>query len=93
MISQILSFREYPEQSFRKCLGILKLADRFGTDRLENACIRALRYRIYRYRSLKEILENGYDRLEPEKVKEEEAPAVAHDNIRGNAYFGQGEAE
>jgi transposase len=93
MISQILSFREYPEQSYRKCLGILKLAERFGTDRLENACIRALRYRIYRYRSLKEILENGYDRLEPEKVKEEEAPAIAHDNIRGNVYFGQGEAK
>jgi transposase len=92
LITQILSFREYPEQSFRKCLGILKLADRFGTDRLENACIRALRYRTYSYRSLKEILGKGYDRLQPEKVKEEEVAAVAHDNIRGHVYFGQGEA-
>jgi transposase len=92
LISRILSTREYPEQSFRKCLGIIKQADRYGSDRLEAACRRALHYRIFSYRGIKEILENNYDRLELLGEKREEPPCL-HENIRGGGYYGKGEIE
>ncbi|HUZ18920.1 MAG TPA: hypothetical protein VMV68_11075 [Spirochaetia bacterium] len=86
LIAAVLNSREVPEQAFRSCLGILKLADRYETERLEAACRRANAYGITSYRGLRSILEKGLDRqrvLEP-------LPFVLpdHENIRGSAYFG-----
>jgi transposase len=92
LISQMLSMREYPEQNFRKCLGIIKQSDRYGADRLEAACRRALHYRIYSYRGIKEILDNSYDRLELSGEQREE-PLRLHENIRGSGYYGKGKIE
>lgn len=78
--------RAYPEQSFRACLGILGLAKRYGPERLEAACRRALGSGLYQYRSLKSILAHGYDRLEPEPVSAlTSSPAHAH--VRGATYY------
>ena len=38
VVEQILQSRRYPEQSYRSCLGILRLGSTFGEDRLEQAC-------------------------------------------------------
>jgi len=43
VIGHILANRVHPQQGFRSCLGILRLAERYGNDRLEAACRRALR--------------------------------------------------
>lgn len=42
LVEVILRSRRHPEQSFRSCVGILRLAKSFGADRLEAACGRAL---------------------------------------------------
>lgn len=34
--------RPHPEMGYRSCLGIIRLGDRYGRDRLESACTRAL---------------------------------------------------
>lgn len=90
MIERIMARREYPEQGYRKCLGILKQADRYGAERLEGACRRGLSFGIFSYRGIKEILENGYDRLAISPETEEEKPK-RHENIRGAEYYGLGE--
>src|SRR5262249_40076447 len=42
LVEAILADRPHPEQGYRSCLGILRLGKRYGDERLEAACRRAL---------------------------------------------------
>lgn len=82
-----LESRPHPEQGYRACLGLLRLARQFGETRLEAACERALRLRAPHYRSVKSILENALDR---QSLSTEPADASAlplHENVRGPRYY------
>jgi transposase len=83
-----MASRKHPEQGFRSCLGILRLAQRYDPQRLERACQRALRIGGHSYKSVKSILENG---LETQSVDEassrETLVPVSHGNIRGKDYY------
>ena len=68
-------------------MGILNLAKKNGNSRLEAACLRANRFGINTYRSLKRILDKG---LEEEPVTLIESPVGAHENIRGGEYYAVG---
>ena len=59
----ILADRPHPEQGYRSCLGILRLAKRYGAARLEAACARALAVGARSYRHVDSILKHGLDRL------------------------------
>ena len=52
----------YPEQGYRACLGILRLARSFGVARLEAAAERAIEIGARTYGSVKSILDNKLDR-------------------------------
>jgi transposase len=84
-IEHILSRRAYPEHGFRSCMGIISLGKRFGQDRLEAACERALTIKGVNYRSIKSILENNLDK-NPLPRQPLLIP-VAHENIRGTDYY------
>ena len=85
MIKRVLEGKEYPEQAYKVCLGILSLAKKVGKERLDKACLRALNFQYYSLQGIKRILDNGLDRLEEEPVL---FPAViTHENIRGSKYF------
>jgi transposase len=45
LTEEIMATRPHPEQGFRSCLGIMRLADRYGKQRVEAACGRALAVR------------------------------------------------
>jgi transposase len=81
-IKQVLETKQYPEQGYKSCLGILGFAKRAGRQRLENACERALHYQAYSYHTIRNILEKGLDKLASKNGKELKLPF--HDNIRGN---------
>lgn len=85
MIEAVLESRQYPEQAYKACLGILNLARKYGRERLNEACARALEYRCYSYRSVRNILENNLEKLRDHKTIHRELPV--HENIRGNEYF------
>ena len=82
----ILESRPHPEQGFRSCLGILRLGDRYGADRVEAACERALAVRAFSYRSLESILKTGLDR-QPLPSSRPLRPHRRHDNLRGADYY------
>jgi transposase len=42
LVETILRERTHPEQGFRACIGILRLAKTYGRERLEAACCRAV---------------------------------------------------
>ena len=84
MIEKVLESRQYPEQAYRACLGILNLSRKYGRQRLDRACDRALGYKSYSYKSVKNILENNMDKIEEETALQ---TLPIHKNIRGNQYF------
>jgi|ACXJ01.1.fsa_nt_gi hypothetical protein len=82
----ILTSRPHPEMGFRSCLGLIRLGDRYGRERLEAACGRALALQAPSYRSVDSILRHGLDQL-PLSTSEPSSPATRHENLRGPAYF------
>ncbi len=81
----ILASRPHPEQGFRSCLGILRLGRRYGAERLEAACARALAVHAHSYRSVESILQTGLDRR-PLPAAAPETPRRRHENLRGPGY-------
>lgn len=84
-IEKILDKKQYPEQSYKSCMGILGMASKIGKERLENACKRALSYDAVSYNSIKNILERGLDKEEEPDLFN--ATISNHDNIRGSKYY------
>jgi hypothetical protein len=73
---------------FRSCLGLLSLEKRFGRERLEAACQRALALSSPTRGSVLSILEKGLDSQPlPESDTEAAAIPLVHENVRGSAYY------
>lgn len=89
LVSRIMESRRHPEQGFRSCLGIMRLAKQFSPQRVEAACARALILKAYSYKSVESILKSNLDTQElPAPVPEK---SILHDNIRGKEYYLQKE--
>jgi len=86
MIEEILKRREHPEQGFRSCLGVIRLKDRYATERLEKACARALRHGAFNRRSIEAILKNNLDAV-PDEAEPPQIPLPLHGNLRGSHYY------
>ena len=86
LVSHILDSRPHPEQGYRPCLGILRLGEKYGRDRLEAASRRAIDTGACSYRSIDSILKTGLDRV-PVTTSDESLKPVDHDNIRGPNYY------
>lgn len=87
VVAEILRSRPHPEQGFRSCLGILRLEKTYGRERLEAACARAEQLGSLSYRTVKNILRAGVDRLPVEAETARPGPAPIHPNIRGATYY------
>ena len=83
LVDVILRSRPHPEQGFRSCIGILGLVKRFGADRVDAACARALAIGTRSYSSVAAILKNRRERA----ADAAEAPILLHENLRGPGYY------
>jgi transposase len=91
LIATVMSTRVHPQQGFRSCLGILRLSERYGGERLEAACQHALQVGAASYRSVRSILLVGLDRQQEQLVTEPAASrSLAHENLRGASYYRDG---
>ena len=86
LVETILTTRPHPEQGFKSCIGLLRLGKKYSPERLEAASIRAVHIKAYSYKSVKSMLETGFDRT-PITEQKEVTPPLYHDNIRGKEYF------
>ena len=48
----VMRERKHPEPGYRTCLGVIRLADKFGPERLDAACGRALEINAQSYSSV-----------------------------------------
>ena len=81
-----LEHRPHPEQGYRACLGMQRLAREYTPPRLEAACTRAMAIRSPNLKSVTNILKSGLDRQQSLPTTTPGALPV-HENIRGPDYF------
>ena len=86
LITHVLQARRHPEQSYRSCLGILRLAKTYSDARLEAAAQRALTLGARSVRSVESILKHRLDEQPLHEAPECPLPDD-HDNLRGPSYF------
>lgn len=84
VITKITSAAHITEQTYRTCIGILRLEGKYGKDRLEAACKVALRGAACNYGIISSILLNNRDKLESQLV---DHPIPIHENIRGKQTY------
>jgi hypothetical protein len=77
----------FPEQAYKRCLGIIRLANRYPHERLNIACERALKYKSFSYRTVDDILKNNDDLMPDINEQTVTRPPIIHANIRGKQYF------
>ena len=87
LVEAILADRPHPEQGYRSCLGILRLAKGYGVERLEAACARAGAARARSYRHVDAILKHGLDRIPLVAEAPQLTLVSAHEHLRGPEYY------
>lgn len=81
----ILNRRHSAESALHSFVGIFRLANRYGQERIERAAQRALAFGNCSYRGIRSILSSNLDKQPLEK---QELPVMPkHDNIRGGSFF------
>jgi transposase len=74
----------YIEQNYKSCFGMLMLRKKYGDQRLNAACSRALLGSRVTYTMIKNILERGLDK---QCTLFETYTTPAHENIRGKEHY------
>lgn len=82
IINRILDSRTFTSQAYRACQGLLVLSRKYGIDRFENACKRAIPASRVNYRLINNILTNNLDK-KSEKQTNTSFIIPEHENVRG----------
>ena len=90
VVRAILGSYKVEQQGYKSCMGLLKLADKYTPERLENACKRALEYTPRpSLKNIQAILASGQDKAIPEQSTAT-ASSSRYGFTSGAAYYGRG---
>ncbi|MDR0230784.1 MAG: IS21 family transposase [Dysgonamonadaceae bacterium] len=84
-VKRLLDRNRFPEQTYNACLGIFSLGRKYGNDRLEAACKRAMAAPTTSYQFIRNILKNNQDKLQT--ADDENFNIPDHENIRGKESY------
>jgi len=88
VVSCILQEKRHIEQSYRRVLALLGNAKKYGRERLNKACGRALLIGSPTRSSVESILKQGLDKIAVETpAVQEELSLDDHENVRGEEYY------
>lgn len=94
VIKHFLFMHKVEQQGYKSCASLMKLADRYGTDRLENACAKALSYTPSpSLKNISTILKNGQDKvvLTSESARVSNKESLKYGITRGASYYKGGD--
>ena len=92
VVRLFLSAHKVEQQSYKSCMTLLKLADRYSSHRLESACQKALSYTSSpSLKSIQSILKSGQDKLLAEDAPARPEEPKTHKFTRGAGYYTRGE--
>ena len=83
-IDQLLSSQNVEEQAYRSCMGILQCSKKYGNERLEAACAKAITINSCTYSTITTILKNGQDKVVTSTTSK---ATPRHENIRGSEAY------
>jgi transposase len=87
----MLEEKPHPELAYRSALGIISLSKKYGVDRTEKACQKALRIKSPSYMTLKTMLKNRMEEVDtgppPALTEPEQLLLLAQENTRGESYY------
>jgi transposase len=84
-IEHLLRSRSFPEQTYNSCLGVLRLANKYGSVRLEKACQMVLPFAKINYTIIQNILRHGMDKKGVDGPEDFLTPS--HPNLRGPSTY------
>ena len=84
VINQLLSSHKVEEQAYRSCMGILQCTKKYGNERLESACAKAIAMKSCTYTTITTILKNSQDKVPPVSTS---LPTPSHENLRGSKAY------
>lgn len=88
VVQHLLQEKRHSEQSYRRILALLSNAKKYGRERLNNACGRALLINSPTRTSVESILKQGLDQVAVELPPVQEELALDnHENVRGEDYY------
>ena len=90
LVSCLLQEKRHIEQSYRRVLALLSNAKKYGRERLNNACGRALLIGSPTRSSVESILKQGLDKVPMESsgnAVQDELSLDHHENVRGEDYY------
>jgi transposase len=87
LVRRLLESNPVPEMGWRSARGLQRVGERYGAERTELACTRALRFGARSYKPVEKILSLGRESV-PLPGEEPPDPAVIeHSNVRGPSYY------
>jgi len=87
VVRHILESKPHPEQGYRSCLGLIRLAKAYGQERMEAACGRALALDLCSYRNISSMLKNGLESEPPPGARKSRPRNNAPAHVRGARYY------
>lgn len=90
VVQHLLQEKRHREQSYRRILALLSNAKKYGRERLNAACGRALLINSPTRSSVESILKHGLDQQPveaPHNTVQEELCLDHHENVRGENYY------
>lgn len=87
LVQHILESREYPVQTYRACMGIMRLAKTHSNELMESASREALDKKTCSFKYFSIILKQLTAKATTDQIEK----VITHDNVRGsNAFIGGG---
>ena len=89
VVTHLLQEKRHREQSYRRILALLSNSKKYGRERLNNACGRALLINSPTRSSVESILKQGLDQVPMERsdAVQEDLCLDNHENLRGEDYY------
>jgi transposase len=92
LVERVIAAKPHPEQGYRSSLGIIRLADKFGKDRVERAAAKALAIGSPSYKTVQTMLLRKMEDVpaQPPGTAASDAKQldlIAGENIRGGGYY------
>lgn len=86
VVDRMLTATAIEEQAYKSCMGLLQLAKKYSSERLETACSKAKIINSCTYTTVVNIPKNGQDFVKAQ-VSGHARVTPVHDNVRGASYY------
>jgi hypothetical protein len=87
MARRLLESNPVPDMGWRSARGLQRTGEKYGAERTELACARAVRLGARSYKTVANILALNRESIPLPGDEPPEAPVILHENVRGPGYY------